>query len=99
MPSPSPDSVIRTYREQISEIDLEIVKALNGRIKLVKNLKAFKEAQGLSFFDAAQEARVIAILMEANRGPVSNEGLRELYGFILEWTKREVARLGKGEAE
>jgi len=90
--NPSTDPVVRNYREQISDNDLKILEALNKRIKLVKSLKEYKEAHGYSFYDAAQEDWVITYLCRANRGPLSNEGLREIYGLILQWAKREAAQ-------
>jgi hypothetical protein len=32
-------------------------------------------------------------LCRANRGPLSNDGLREIYGLILQVAKREAAAL------
>jgi chorismate mutase len=91
------DPVIKHYREQISDNDVKILEALNKRIKLVKSLKEYKEAQGLSFYDAAQEDWVITYLCRANRGPLSNEGLREIYQVILQVAKREAAALSERE--
>lgn len=99
MTSSTTDPVIRNYREQISDNDLKILEALNKRIKLVKRLKDYKESQGLSFYDAAQEDWVITYLCRANPGPLSNEGLREIYGLILQWAKREAARMGEAKSE
>lgn len=93
------DPVIQGHREQIATNDLKILQALNARIDLVKRLKDYKATQGLGFLDAAQEERVIAELGQANAGPMSAEGLREIYGFILDWTKREAARLGAADTE
>jgi chorismate mutase len=93
------DPVIRNYREQISDNDLKILEALNKRIKLVKSLKDYKEAQGLSFYDPAREDWVITYLCRANRGPLSNDGLREVFGLILQWAKREAAALGETKAQ
>lgn len=95
MTTPSTDPVIRHYREQISDNDLKILDALNKRVKLVKSLKDYKDSQGLSFYDAAQEDWVITYLCRANRGPLSNEALREIYGLVLQWVKREAAALGE----
>jgi hypothetical protein len=36
-----------------------------------------------------QEARLVARLEDANPGPISADGLRELYRTLLELTKRE----------
>jgi chorismate mutase len=89
----STDPVIRNYREKISDNDLKILEALNKRIKLVKTLKDYKEAQGISFYDAAQEDWVITYLCRANTGPLSKEGVREIFELILQWAKREAASL------
>jgi hypothetical protein len=35
---------------------------------------------------------MFSYLLRANRGPLSEEGLRELYAEVLDLTKREVAR-------
>lgn len=99
MAGASIDPVIRNYREKISDNDLKILEALNKRLGLVKSLKDYKEAHGLSFYDAAQEDWVITYLCRANRGPLSNEGLREMYGVILQCIKREAAALSQAKAE
>jgi chorismate mutase len=93
----SNDPVIKQYREQISDNDVKIIEALNKRIKLVKALKDYKDTQGLSFYDAAQEDWVITYLCRANRGPLSNEGLREIYQLLLQVAKKEAAALSERE--
>jgi chorismate mutase len=97
--APSADPVIKLYREQISDNDLKILEALNKRIKLVKSLKDYKESQGLSFYDAAQEDWIVTFLSRANRGPISHEGLRDIYLLILEVVKREVLGVEGKKAE
>lgn len=95
MSAPTTDPVVKNYREQISDNDLKILEALNKRVKLVKSLKDYKESHGLSFYDPAQEDWVVTYLSRANRGPLSNEGLREIYTLILQVAKREAAALGE----
>lgn len=85
----SDDPVIQSFRDQIASLDRQILEALNGRIRLVERLRTHKAAQGLGFYDAAQEERVIAQLKQANGGPLSDEGLTELFRLILAWSKRE----------
>ena len=97
MAGTSNDPVIKQYREQISDNDVKILEALNKRIKLVKSLKDYKDTQGLSFYDAAQEDWVITYLCRANRGPLSNEGLREIFQLLLQVAKREAAALSEKE--
>ncbi|MFH0917182.1 MAG: chorismate mutase [bacterium] len=99
MAATSTDPVVKHYREQISDNDLKILEALNRRVKLVKSLKDYKEAHGLSFYDPAQEDWVVTYLCRANRGPLSNEGLREIYALILQVAKSDAASLGEERGE
>ena len=85
----SDDPIVHACRERIAGLDLEILAALNRRIELVKRLKARKEALGLAFHDPAQERRVLDRLCRANPGPLSEEGLRAIFRFILDRGKRE----------
>ena len=86
------DPLIRQLREQISDTDRAIVEAVNARLKLVARLKEYKESRGLSFVDPEREEWMLSYLTRANRGPLSAEGLREIFAEILDLTKREVAR-------
>ena len=90
------DPLIRQLREQISDADRTIIEAVNARLKLVSRLKGYKESRGLSFLDPEREEWMLSYLTRANRGPLSAEGLREIFSEILDLTKREVAR---GESE
>jgi chorismate mutase len=94
-PSPNTDPLIRQLREQISDADRALVDAMNKRLELVARLKRYKESRGLDFVDLQREEWMLSYLTRANRGPLSPEGLRELFAEILDLTKREVAR---GEA-
>jgi chorismate mutase len=88
----SADRLVQELRAQISDNDRAIVRALNKRIELVARLKRHKESQGIEFVDPQQEESILRDLSRANRGPLSQEGLRELYRDILELTKHEVSR-------
>ncbi|HUK95405.1 MAG TPA: chorismate mutase [Gaiellaceae bacterium] len=84
------DPLIKQLREQISDNDRAIVEAINTRLKLVSRLKGYKESRGLSFVDPEREEWMLQYLARANRGPLSAEGLREIFEQILDLTKREV---------
>ena len=88
------DPLIRQLREQISDADRKIVEAINARLKLVARLKAYKESRGLSFVDPEREEWMLNYLTRANRGPLSAEGLQEIFAEVLDLTKREVGRSG-----
>jgi len=86
------DPLIRQLREQLSDVDRTLVEAINARLKIVAQLKRYKESRGLEFVDPEREEWMFSYLLRANRGPLSEEGLRELYAAVLDLTKREVAR-------
>ena len=87
----SADPVVRQLREQISDNDRSIIEAINKRLELVARQKQYKASRGLEFVDVAREDWMVAYLSRANRGPLSSEGLREIFNEILDLTKREVA--------
>ncbi len=90
MTDPVPDPTIRELRERISKVDRALVEALNARLELVARLKRYKEENGLPFLDPDRERELIEELTRANPGPLTAEGLRELYTNVLDLTKREV---------
>ncbi len=92
MPSSDPrhDPVVGRLRGQITDLDRAILAAVNERIELVRELKQHKLAHGWDFVDEAREERLLALLAAENPGPLSEAGLRELFGDLLALTKREV---------
>ena len=92
MTEPEQDPLIRQLREQISDTDRSIVEAINKRLKLVARLKEYKAQRGLDFVDLQREEWMLQYLARANRGPLSSDGLHEIFAEILDLTKREVAR-------
>ena len=93
MSSPTDDDPrITELREQLADNDVRIVEALNVRLELVARLKRVKEEIGVDFLDPAREEWLLQHLASANRGPLSDEGLREIYTELLALTKRELGR-------
>jgi chorismate mutase len=86
------DPLIKQIRQQISDTDRSIVDAMNARLRLVARLKRYKESRGIDFVDPEREEWMLQYLQRANRGPLSGEGLQELFEEVLDLTKREVSR-------
>jgi chorismate mutase len=91
-PAPTPDRVLAQLRDQITDTDRALVETINKRLKLVAQIKRYKAVRGLPFLDHDREAWMLSYLSRANRGPLSPQGLREIYVEVLDLTKREVAR-------
>jgi chorismate mutase/prephenate dehydratase len=77
-------------RSRIAANDRAIVEAVNERLRLVAELWDLKELEGAPRLDPERERRLRAALAEANRGPLSGEGLDRLVDELLALTKREL---------
>ena len=86
------DPIVEELRARIAAQDRALLDAVNGRIELVAELKAYKDANGIAFLDPDREARLVEELRQANAGPLSAEGVRELIEQVLALTKRELER-------
>jgi 3-deoxy-7-phosphoheptulonate synthase len=96
---PSSDSRILELRQAISENDRTIVAAINTRLGLVARMRTHKDDHGIPFHDGARERQLLAELHDANRGPLSPEGLEEVVLELLELTRREVVRDPSGDSQ
>jgi len=94
--NPGDDPVIQRLRDQISDLDLQLVQLLNRRLTVVDELWRYKTKHGVDMYDPEREARMIAFLDDANQGPLSPEALRRVYRAVVETVKDEAHRLGKG---
>ena len=90
MDDASSDPVVRQIREQISDNDRALVEALNNRLQLVARLWEYKASRGYEVLNPEREGWMLQYLQRANRGPLTAEGLAEVYGLVLDLTKREI---------
>jgi chorismate mutase len=86
------DPYILRVRREISDLDHALVELVNKRLTLVSRLKKYKDEHGIGFVDLAREEWMLQYLHRLNRGPLTPEGLSELYHELLDLTKREVLR-------
>ena len=87
-----PDGHVVRVRREISDLDRALVELVNKRLKLVASLKRYKDEHGIDFVDLAREEWMLQYLQRLNQGPLTREGLSELYHELLALMKREVTR-------
>ena len=90
------DPTVQAARERISAVDGQLVALLNERLELVRELHAYKRAQGYSMVDPAREQYLLDELVASNPGPLSDAELRDLWAGLLALLTREAARLLDG---
>jgi chorismate mutase / prephenate dehydratase len=88
---PSQDPIVKQLREKVSDVDRGLVEAINARLKLVAQLKSYKDSRGYDFVDPEREEWMKRDVSRSNRGPLSQEGLEGIYQAILDLSKREVS--------
>lgn len=88
----SGDPTVERFRAELAAQDRAVLDAVNARLRLVAELRRYKEETGLAFFDPAQERRLVDRLASQNTGPLSDDGVRRLFEEILALTKRELER-------
>jgi chorismate mutase len=88
---PSQDPIVRQLREKVSDNDRALIEAINARLRLVSQLKSYKDSRGYDFLDPQREESMLRDVSRSNRGPLSPEGLEHIYQAILDLTKQEVA--------
>jgi len=86
------DEYVVRVRREISDLDRALVELVNKRLKLVASLKRYKDEHVINFVDLAREEWMLQYLQRLNQGPLSLEGLSELYHELLALMKREVMR-------
>ena len=87
------DPLVQSLREAISGCDRELLAAFNRRLELVCELHRHKVAQGYALTDLGREEALLAALAALNGGPLSVEGVRELFAGLIALGKRETARI------
>jgi chorismate mutase len=87
------DPSVQAARERISVLDSELVALLNRRLEIVRELHAYKRAQGYPMVDPEREALLLDRLVASNPGPISDAELRQLWAALLALLTREAARL------
>ena len=85
------DPVVVALRERISGADRDILEKVNERLELVEELHRHKTEHGYPTIDRAREEQLLAELTELNTGPLSDDGVRELFTRVLDLVKRELA--------
>lgn len=91
-----PRVALARLRERIDGIDRKMLALLNRRGKIAREIGSIKRAQGLAIVEPAREQQVVANMIAANRGPLSNDSVERIFaGIMIEM--RNLQREGRDE--
>jgi chorismate mutase/prephenate dehydratase len=74
---------LEELRERIDGIDREILRLLNERALLAKEVGEIKKEKGLPFYVPGREAKILSKLEELNEGPLPPESIRAIFREII----------------
>jgi len=77
------ESNLESLREEIDQIDSEIVKLLNLRVSKACEIGKIKQLKGVDPYDPAREEQVFTKLSSYSDGPLRNGSLRAVYREII----------------
>jgi chorismate mutase len=78
---------IQKHRDQIDEIDRELVALLNKRAGHSLVIRGLKPDAKMGLFDGKREEEIFEKVCSYNEGPLYNEYLRQIYATILKVSK------------
>lgn len=88
-------SVLRG-RRQIDEIDRELVRLLNKRMRMSIRVGHMKKACGMPLFDKAREREIYRQAARTNGGPLDQQTLTGFYRWLLAQSRRQTRRALNG---
>ncbi len=77
------DDELTRLRQEIDQIDDEMLDLLNRRARRVEEVAARKQASGRAFYVPARERAIVDRLKEKNPGPFPNEAIRPVFQEVI----------------
>jgi chorismate mutase-like protein len=75
---------LEEYRVLIDDVDRRIVELLNERTRVVEEIGRVKREAQLPIYEPKREDQVFANITSANRGPITQEGVRRIFERIID---------------
>jgi chorismate mutase len=79
---------IEHWRNEIDELDAELLRLLNMRARLALKVGAIKKAEHLPFCDPDRERSVLLRLQDMNTGPLDDRAVYKLFRRIIRESRR-----------
>ncbi|KAA6448570.1 bifunctional 3-deoxy-7-phosphoheptulonate synthase/chorismate mutase [Bacillus swezeyi] len=70
-------------RQQANELNLQILKLINERGRIVQEIGKAKEAQGINRYDPVRERTMLNNIIENNDGPFENSTIQHIFKEIF----------------
>lgn len=82
------EAAIERLRRNIDAVDEVVVKLLNQRARWAQEIGVVKKGAGIAIYQPDREARVVAHVVAANRGPLEAAAVQRLFERIIDESRR-----------
>ncbi len=71
-------------REEIDQLDAELLRIFNRRAQLALDIGALKKERGLPIYDPEREKRILERVTRDNPGPLSDAAIVRLFERVID---------------
>jgi chorismate mutase-like protein len=86
--STDPFGALARCREQIDEIDRQLVALLNKRTCIVEEIGRVKREAGMAIYEPKRETQVFENINSSNHGPLDTDRLKRIFERIIDEMRR-----------
>ncbi len=87
MENNSQEKALEPLRDEIDQIDSQILDLINQRLSIGKQVGAVKKEKGNQILDRSRERKVIEKLWKINKGPADKDLLQYIFNVIITATR------------
>ena len=77
-------NTLALLREQIDQLNAQLLKLLNQRALVAKEIGLLKKNEGLPVYVPEREQAILATALRHNHGPLSNAQIERIMAAIME---------------
>lgn len=79
---------IEDWRAKIDALDRRLLELLSERAECAIAVGQLKNAQKLEVFDPERERQIIRNILQQNKGPLDDDGLRRIFERVIDECRR-----------
>lgn len=79
---------LQRRRKQIDLLDAQLVRLLNHRARVARELASVKQSSGLPLQDLRRERQILERICQQNQGPLDSQALISIFRSILRESRK-----------
>jgi chorismate mutase len=79
---------LKKNRKELDLLDRKLLTLLNQRLRITLEIGKIKKRVGKKIYDPEREKEILEMLQRKNKGPLTEEDLRKIFGTIMKVCRR-----------